>query len=165
MTDPGPARSPDGVRKGSPSPLTPEGALGRAGATQILLFDGLCGFCNRAVQFILRRDPGGTLMFAPLQGPTATAILDRNPALREIDSLVLWEKTGDEETTSVRSEAVIRVGRYLGGFWRTAVLLRVLPRPIRDWAYAVFARNRYRFFDQYEACPIPPPEAQERFLP
>ena len=66
---------------------------------------------------------------------------------------------------SVRSEAVLRVAEYLGGWWRVARVLRILPRFVRDAAYDLFARNRYRMFGRYDTCPIPAPEVRARFLP
>ena len=131
----------------------------------ILLFDGLCGFCDSTVQFVLRRDRKGTLLFAPLGGPTATGVLDRHPKLKSIDSLVLVEGEGDQETVAVRSEAIIRLGGYLGGVWAFARTLKVVPAPVRDWFYALFARHRYRVFGRYDVCPLPAPEVRNRFLP
>ena len=52
---------------------------------QVLLYDGLCGFCDRTVQFILSRDVGGSTMFAPLQGEFAAGILQQHPELRKAD--------------------------------------------------------------------------------
>jgi len=106
------------------------------------------------------------MKFAPLQGLTAEAVLDRHPDLRDIDSLILMERTAEQERTSARSEAVIRIGKYLGGPWGGAAsILRLVPHPIRDWGYAFFARHRYRVFSRYEVCPNPPPEGRQRFLP
>jgi predicted DCC family thiol-disulfide oxidoreductase YuxK len=133
--------------------------------SQILLYDGLCGFCDRTVQFILRHDPRGPMRFAPLQGSSAKTILARHPELEGVDSLILVEGTGDAETTSIRSEAVLRILAYLGGIWTVSVVLRLVPRPVRDWAYALFARYRYKVFGFYDVCPMPTLEVRERFLP
>jgi predicted DCC family thiol-disulfide oxidoreductase YuxK len=64
----------------------------------------------------------------------------------------------------VRSDAAIRVARYLRGAWKWLVLIKLVPRPIRDYAYDVVARNRYRWFGRHEACIAPAPELQKRFL-
>ena len=132
----------------------------------ILLYDGLCGFCNGTVQFILKRDRSGVMKFAPLQGPTARAVLERHPEVRGVDSLVLVERDLEgRELVAVRSEAVIRITRYLGGVWTIAAIGRVVPRPLRDWGYALFARWRYRLFGRYDACPVPLAGVRARFLP
>jgi predicted DCC family thiol-disulfide oxidoreductase YuxK len=133
--------------------------------TPLLLYDGLCGFCHGAVRFLLHRDPAGPLCFAPLQGPTARSVLARHPELRGVDSLVLVERAGDGETVAVRSEAALRLAAYLGGAWAWWAVLRVVPRALRDGAYALVARNRYRVFRRYASCPAPPPEVRQRFLP
>ena len=131
----------------------------------LLLYDGLCGFCDGTVQFILRRDPQGPLCFAPLQGETARAVLIGHPELLGIDSLVFVVGAGADQTVVVRSEAVLRIGRYLGGVWALVTILRAIPRPLRDGAYALFARRRHRLFGRYGTCPVPAPEVRERFLP
>lgn len=130
-----------------------------------LLYDGMCGFCNRTVRFVLARDRGGAMRFAPLQGPVARALLAAHPELAAVDSLVVVVAGGGRpDRIAVRSEAVLAVAEYLGGVWTAAGLLRLVPRPARDWAYDRFARVRYRWFGRYDACPMPPPEARGRFL-
>src|SRR5688572_32991168 len=99
----------------------------------VLLYDGLCGFCDATVQFILKHDRRGSMQFAPLQGDFARGLLARHPALAAIDSLVLIEQDArGAERVSVRSEAVLRIADYLGGAWRVARLLKVVPRSLRD---------------------------------
>ena len=132
---------------------------------QVLLYDGLCGFCDSTVQFVLARDNGGTMKFAPLQGEFAAGILNQHPALRSIDSLILVE-TSDSAAPRfrVRSAAVLGVARYLGWPWKGLLVLQVVPGIIRDWGYDLFARNRHRWFGRYDACPLPTPEQRARFL-
>jgi len=133
---------------------------------RVLLYDGLCGLCNRAVQFILARDPGGTLRFAPLQGAFARGVLGRQPLPPGTDSLVLVE--GDSASGAapplLRSDAILSIADYLGWPWRAAVALRLVPRFLRDGAYNVLARQRTRLFGRYGACPIPDPAVRARFL-
>ena len=64
----------------------------------------------------------------------------------------------------VRSDAAIRVARFLRGAWRLLCLVGIVPRPIRDYAYDVVARNRYRWFGRHDACIAPTPELQRRFI-
>lgn len=132
----------------------------------MLLYDGLCGFCNGTVRYILARDRSGTMRFAPLQGEFAAGVLARHADLRGVDSLILVELGAEDgrEQVAARSEAVLRIARYLGGWWRAAGVLRWFPRPVRDWAYDRFARYRYRWFGRYDACPVPAPEVRARFL-
>ena len=133
----------------------------------VLLYDGLCGFCDRTVQFILARDPGGSMMFAPLQGEFAVGILQRHPELREVDSLILVENRNgaSDARVSVRSEAMLGIANYLGGAWRAAMIMKVLPSFLRDLGYDLFARHRYRIFGRFDSCPIPDAGVRARFLP
>ena len=129
-----------------------------------LLYDGLCGFCDGVVQFVLARDAGGTLRFAPLQGAFAHGVMERHPGLRGMDSLVLVTGEGATETVAVRSDAALDVAAYLGGGWSLARVLRAVPRPLRDWGYDLFARYRYRLFGHRAACRIPDAADRARFL-
>ena len=130
----------------------------------MLLYDGLCGYCDRMVRFILALDRGGSMRFAPLQGDFASGLLGRHPELATVDSLLLVERTAAGEQISTRSEAVIRIWRYVGGPWKAVTVLRLVPRPIRDWCYDLFARWRGRLFARYDACRVPDPEVRARFI-
>lgn len=132
----------------------------------VLLYDGLCGFCDSTVQFIIEHDRRGTLKFATLQGDFAQDVRTRHPELDSVDSLVLVEPdaaTGGEKVY-VRSDGAIRVARYLGGGWHLARAIAIVPRFLRDWAYDAFARIRYRVFGRRDSCPIPTPEQRARFI-
>ncbi len=134
-------------------------------AGPVLLYDGLCGFCDRAVQFVLRHDHRGTMRFAALQGEFAREVIARHPELAGVDSVILVERApGGGERVSARSEAALGVARYLGGLWRSAAVLRAVPRAMRDWAYDSFARHRYRWFKRLDACRVPAPDERARFL-
>jgi predicted DCC family thiol-disulfide oxidoreductase YuxK len=64
----------------------------------------------------------------------------------------------------VRSDAAIRVSRYFGGAWKLLGAVEIIPRPIRDWAYDIVARNRYRWFGRVDTCIVPTPELRARFI-
>lgn len=132
----------------------------------VLLYDGLCGFCDGTVQFILRHDRRGTMRFATLQGEFARQVVERHPELAGVDSLVLVERDGSSggERVFVRSTGALRVARYLGGAWNLARALAIVPRFLRDGVYDGFARIRYRVFGRYDSCPIPTPEQRARFI-
>ena len=131
----------------------------------VLLYDGLCGFCDGTVQFILRHDRRGALRFATLQGDFARGVIDRHPELDGVDSLVLVERDASGvEQVHVRSNGALHVARYLGGAWHLARVTAIVPRFIRDAAYDGFARIRYRVFGRHDSCPIPSPEQRARFI-
>jgi len=132
-----------------------------------VLYDGVCGLCNRMVRFVLRRDKQALFRFAPLQSPWAAQVLARHGAQPSgLDTFyIVIDGGGDEEKLLSRSDAVLYALRQLGGVWRVAAgAFRILPRPIRDWMYGAVARNRYRIFGKYEACPLPTAEERERFV-
>jgi len=131
----------------------------------VLLYDGLCGFCNGWVKLILERDKVGTVRFAALQGSYAADVAKRHPSIQGMDSIVLVVEDDECEKIAVRSDAVLEIARYLGGLWHLVGVLRLVPRSVRDWAYDVIAKNRYRWFGRYDSCPVPDAAVRDRFLP
>lgn len=131
----------------------------------ILLYDGLCGFCNGTVRLIIRHDKHGTMKFAALQSPFGRSVLAQHPSLQTIDSLILIDRTDPaREVIHIRSSGALAVAGYLGGVWTLVRIAHIIPRCIRDWIYDRFAQLRYTFFGRYNACPLPPPEIRSRFL-
>lgn len=143
--------------------------------TSIILFDGVCNLCNGAVLFIIDRDPAGRFRFAPLQselavgllrslgeaglcaGPTSSAGGETGST---VDSVVLVQ----DGQVYQRSDAVVRIARQLTGPWRLLAWGSVMPRVMRDWAYDLVARHRYRWFGREQDCRVPTPELRQRFL-
>ncbi|RMH86196.1 MAG: thiol-disulfide oxidoreductase DCC family protein, partial [Calditrichaeota bacterium] len=132
----------------------------------LVLYDGVCGLCNRTVRWLLRIDRRGILCFAPLQSETAAAILLRHGMKpSRLETLVLVRDGGTPaERLYIRSQAALEICRELGGMWRIVSFLRIVPRPIGDALYNFIARRRYRWFGRHEQCPVPPPEVRQRFL-
>jgi predicted DCC family thiol-disulfide oxidoreductase YuxK len=130
----------------------------------VLLYDGVCGFCNKSVQLILDHDRRGQMRFAALQSDYGQAAIARHPELRGVDSVVFVEQAPGGERIYVRSDAALKVAAYLGGFWKIFLAAKVIPRRLRDYLYDLFARNRYKFFGKYDSCMLPPPEVRSRFL-
>jgi len=133
----------------------------------IILYDGVCGLCNRFVQFVLKRDRKDRFRFAALQSNFARAVLERhglNPDV--LDTVYLVFDYGlATESLLARNDAASAVLKALGGFWRFwATLLDLLPARFRDWGYALVASNRYRFFGKYETCPLPKEKDRHKFL-
>jgi predicted DCC family thiol-disulfide oxidoreductase YuxK len=132
----------------------------------VLFYDGTCGFCAESVQLVLRHDRKGTLRFAPLQGTLGTAIREGHPELDGVDSMVWVEPdgTGTRARVLTRSDAGLRIARYLGGWWRLAGAARLVPRALRNAAYDLIARHRHRLLAGGPACLVPGPEVRTRFL-
>ncbi len=137
-----------------------------SGGHPIVLYDGLCGFCDASVQWILRSDRAARFRFAALQGETAAAVLARHPELPvSLDSLLLVEEDEGEERVFWRSAAVLRICAGLPGFWRALTWFGVLPRPLTDLGYRALARVRYRVWGRRQSCRIPSEAERARFLP
>jgi len=145
-------------RASNPDPAMP------GPANPVLLYDGVCGLCNRLVQFVLKHDNQAHFRFASLQSVYAARILQRHDLdPHDLDTFYYAEEFGEHLAT--RSDAVISVLRDLGGLWAAiAVALRLLPKSFRNWGYGVVARRRYRVFGKYESCPLPEERYRDRFL-
>ena len=138
----------------------------------ILLYDGVCGFCNRFVQFILRRDRNAIFRFASLQSDFASAILARhhlNPGALDTVYVVVnpdsQNPNEEKEHLLSRSDAALLVLKQLGGPWRPAAFfLQLLPKLLCDPTYNAIARRRYRIFGRHDTCPIPNAQDRSRFL-
>ncbi len=133
----------------------------------IILYDGVCGLCNRLVQFVLKRDSHDRFRFAALQSPFADRILRRFGAdPRDLDTVyVVLNHNQPNERLAARSDAVILILRELGGFWKfLSFPIRLLPRWLRDWKYDLVARYRYRVFGKYDSCPLPQEKDKRKFL-
>lgn len=133
----------------------------------IILYDGVCGLCNRLVQFLLKHDKHGRLRFASLQSEFAEKVLRRHGFdPKDLDTVHVVENYDQpNERVLQRSDAILRAGRELGGGWSAlSAVASVIPRALRDPFYRLVARNRYRMFGKYETCMLPDPSQRSRFL-
>jgi predicted DCC family thiol-disulfide oxidoreductase YuxK len=138
----------------------------------VLLFDGVCNLCNGTIRAVVRLDRDGAVLFAPLQSDVGQELLERAGLSPEyFDSVVLVEPpetgaTGEDGgwTVSTKSEAVLRVCRWLDGPVPLLSLLVYLPEDLRDGVYDLVAEHRYRIFGRQDECPIPDERTRERFV-
>jgi predicted DCC family thiol-disulfide oxidoreductase YuxK len=127
----------------------------------IIFFDGVCRLCNHWIDFVIARDQRRKFRYSPLQGETARDFLGLTNA-ESLKSVVLLDRTGIYRKT----DAVWRMLVRLGAFWKmVGWMLRLVPRPIRNWGYDFIARRRYRWFGEKAACRLPTPAERELFLP
>ena len=133
---------------------------------RIVLYDGVCGFCNGGVRWLVAHDRAARLSFAALQGETAAALRGRHPEIpTSLDTIVFVKTDAAGERVFVRSAALFRLLRELPAPWRWIAALRwLLPRSLGDAAYGAFARRRYRWFGVLETCPVPSAAVRARFL-
>jgi predicted DCC family thiol-disulfide oxidoreductase YuxK len=134
-------------------------------APHVILYDGVCGLCHRAVRFFLRHDHGEQFRFAQLQGAFAREALSRHGARADdLDTFWVVRDAGTaRESALSRSQAVLFALSQLGLPWRALGLLATVPRCALDVAYDAFARSRYRLFGRYDRCVRPPEGFERRF--
>jgi predicted DCC family thiol-disulfide oxidoreductase YuxK len=133
----------------------------------LILYDGVCGLCNRLVQFVLKRDSRDRFRFASLQSDFAARILRQHGAASEnLDTVyVVFDHNQPGERIASRSDAAALILKELGGGWSmVGAALRALPKWLRNWGYNLVARNRYRIFGKYDSCPMPNQEDRGKFL-
>jgi predicted DCC family thiol-disulfide oxidoreductase YuxK len=129
------------------------------------LYDGLCGFCDVSVQWLLQHDATGVFHFAALEGDAARAIVARHPEIpKGLDSILLVDQSDGVERLAWHSTAIWRICARLPYPWRALSWLAVLPRPLTDLGYRAFAAIRYRVWGRRDACRIPTPAQRARFL-
>lgn len=127
----------------------------------IILFDGICNFCDATINFVINHDKKGNFVFAPLQSSTGEALLKKFAISREVtDSMVLIEG----EKVYVKSTAALRISRKLNGLYPLLYGFIILPKFIRDSVYDLIAKNRYKWFGKKDSCMLPTPEIRQRFL-
>jgi len=127
----------------------------------LVLFDGVCNLCNGVVQFIIARDPHGRFHFAALQSAAARRVIEEHSAPDRLPDAIVLVEDGRLYT---RSTAALRIARRLTFPWPLTVVLLAVPRPLRDWVYALFASRRYRWFGRRETCMMATPELRARFI-
>ncbi len=127
----------------------------------ILLFDGVCNFCNSSVNFIVDRNSKKNILFSSLQSQTGQQLLEKfNLPKDNFNSLVLVD--GDNYYT--KSTAALKIAEYLDGNWKFLSILKIIPKFIRDFGYDFIAKNRYKIFGKSDQCRISTKEMRERFL-
>jgi predicted DCC family thiol-disulfide oxidoreductase YuxK len=126
-------------------------------SSPVIFYDGVCGLCDRSIQFIIRHDRREIFRFAALQSDYAGRVLGK---AREMETFALY----DNGRVFERSDGALRIFSKLGFPWALLAVFRIIPKFLRDAVYNLVARNRYRWFGQFDSCPIPTPEQKARFI-
>ncbi len=129
------------------------------GQAPVVFFDGFCGLCNTAVDWIIVEDRGRIFRYAPIQGEFAQRTLAAD-LVEDMNTMLYLDEHGLHE----RSDAVLAIGLRLGGLWKSARIALLLPRSWRNGLYDLIAANRYRWFGKKESCRLPTPEERSLFL-
>ncbi|WP_396589798.1 thiol-disulfide oxidoreductase DCC family protein [Allomuricauda sp. R78024] len=129
---------------------------------KIILFDGVCNLCNGAIQFVIKRDKKDTFRYAALQSEIGEQLIaERAIDTTKVDSIILIEPGVAYFT---KSDAALNIAKEFGGGWKLLGTFIWIPKSFRDVIYDLIARNRYNWFGKKDACMIPTPELQAKFL-
>lgn len=129
---------------------------------KIILFDGVCNLCNGFIQFVIKRDSADTFRYASLQSEIGKKLVyERGIDSNSIDSVVLIEPG---VAYYIKSDAALQIGSDLNGFGSLSRILYLIPSGLRNIVYDLIARYRYAWFGKKDACMIPTPELQSKFL-
>ena len=128
----------------------------------ILLYDGSCGVCSQAVQWVLAHERAHSLRFAPLESALGRELRALAGIPPEVDSLLWTELRDGRVRAEIRSSALLRVLGYVGGPWRILTALRFVPAFVRDAGYRAFAKLRYRI--RAQSCLVPTAQERARFF-
>jgi predicted DCC family thiol-disulfide oxidoreductase YuxK len=127
----------------------------------IVLFDGVCNFCNSSINFMIRNDSTDYFRFLTLQSEKGKKIVERyNLDPENLQTVILLEN-GKIYT---RSTAALRIAKKLRGAWKLFYAFVIVPTFIRDFFYNIIAKNRYRWWGQKDACMVPTPDVRKKFL-
>lgn len=128
---------------------------------KIILFDGVCNFCNDVINKIIAKDTKNVFVFASLQSEIGQKIVKHIGLSNDLDTIVLYEPG---IAYYVKSDAAIEIAKQIGGIYSLLRIGNLLPRRLRNLTYDYIARNRYKWYGKKDACMIPTPEMKAKFL-
>lgn len=127
----------------------------------VVLFDGVCNFCNGMVNFLIRQDKGQKLRFAALQSEAGQKLLEQYRLPKENFNSFILIQNGKAYKSST---AGLRLYSTLPWYWKWTQIFWMVPKPVRDAVYGFVARNRYKWFGKKDQCMLPTPDVRNRFL-
>ena len=128
---------------------------------KIILFDGICNFCNDKINFIIKNDKQDVFRFVALQSETGQKIIKYLGIDNSIDSIVLYEPG---YAYFIKSEAVFRIIKHLSSSVRLLLFFNFIPTSIKNIFYDLIAKNRYNWYGKKESCMIPTEEVKAKFI-
>ena len=128
---------------------------------KIVLFDGVCNYCNDKINFIIKNDKKDVFRFVALQSETGQKIIKYLGIDSSIDSIVLYEPG---YAYFIKSEAVFRIIKHLSSSVRLLLFFNFIPTSIKNIFYDLIAKNRYNWYGKKESCMIPTEEVKRKFI-
>ncbi|HRE41199.1 MAG TPA: thiol-disulfide oxidoreductase DCC family protein [Ignavibacteria bacterium] len=127
----------------------------------IILFDGVCNFCNSTINFLIDRDKENKFKFGALQSDAGQYYLKKfGLNTDDFDTFVLVN--GDKFYT--KSTAALKISKELPGLYKLLYAFIIIPPPLRNLVYDFIAKNRYKIFGKTDSCRMPTPELKAKFL-
>lgn len=128
---------------------------------KIVLFDGVCNYCNDKINFIIKNDKQDVFRFVALQSETGQKIIKYLGIDNSIDSIILYEPG---YAYFIKSEAVFRIIKHLSSSVRLLLFFNFIPTSIKNIFYDIIAKNRYNWYGKKESCMIPTEEVKRKFI-
>jgi len=128
----------------------------------IILFDGVCNFCNHWVNFIIKHDKQDKFRFVSLQSDLGKKLKQHIGFQENIDSIVYYEPNFAYFIKSAAAFEIIKKLNYFPS--KLLLLFRILPNYVTDFFYDYIAKNRYKWFGKSESCLIPTDAIKKKFL-
>lgn len=122
----------------------------------VILYDGFCNLCNFSTRLILKLDRKKQFDFIPLQSPEGqklTASINNLP-----DTVILYFNN----ELYCKSDALIMVASIIGFPLNIVIVLKLIPKVVRDYIYMLIAKNRYRLFGKKDYCQLNPTDKKKR---
>ena len=123
---------------------------------KVIIFDGICGLCNKSIDILIRLDKNKIFKYTSLQGEYVKILgIDE-----EIDSIIFY----DNSTLYYKSTAILKILRGLGGIWILSNIFYIIPKGVRDFIYDIIAKYRYDTFGKKESCRMPTEDEVALFI-
>lgn len=127
----------------------------------LIMFDGVCSLCEYSVQFIVKNDRQARFKFVSAQSDRGKELQRLHGVDALIDGTVILLKN---DQVYVKSDAAVEIAKDLEGLWRFLHVFRFIPKPVRDLAYSIISKNRYRWFGKKNKCLLSDKNIKDRFL-
>lgn len=117
----------------------------------LIQFDGMCVLCGRTVKMILKADRKRKFVVQAIQQTNEN---------QRLETVIVWHNNIEYQYF----DAILKIGKELGGVFRIVEVFRILPKTWRKAIYLWVARNRFKWFGKRTSCYLPTKEEKERFV-
>lgn len=128
---------------------------------QLILFDGVCNFCDNTIQKIIKADKKNIFVFTSIQSPIGQQVIKYIGVKPEVDSIILYQPN---IAYYIESDAVLEIAKQLNGISSLLQVGKIIPKAMRNSLYRYVAKNRYKWYGKKEECMMPTPEVRAKFL-